>query len=223
MLEQDDTKPIYEKLDSEPAKWYARFLIYRNMPATDRSLLATVNEWLVLKKIEEIYALKLPAEETSNLLKDVEGQIRPYKNVPGAWRRGAEKYDWKFRAEQYDAHLQAEQEARAALLREIEAAEIERIMTTGYALKHKRIQGLAEMARQIKKSFREDGKETGAIIYQWLTPDKVREYRGCLDDIAKELGERVSKKEVTGANGGPLVFKTEWGGGALAEESDEDE
>lgn len=218
MPDETDVQPIWERLEGEPNNWYARFLLYRNMKATDRSLLAAVNEWLVLKKIDEISALPLSAQEKSELFRDIEGQIRAYKNAPGAWRRSAEKYDWKFRAEQYDAHLQAEQEKRQQVLREVEAAEIERIMTTGYAAKHKRIEALASMADLIKLSFLSE--EDNKVNFAWVTPDKIREFRGCMDDIAKELGDRVNKKELTGKDGGPIAFTTEWGGGALA--SDEE-
>lgn len=208
----------WARQEGESAKWYARFLIYRNMPATDRSLLAAVNEWLILKKIEEIQARQLPVEEATALLRDIEGQIRPYKNAPGAWRRTAEKWRWKERAEAHDAKLQTEREERECALRALEQAKIEEIMTTGYAAKHERVRALGDMARTIEKSFRKP--DSDEIVYQWLTPDKVREWRGCLEDIAKILGERDSKGKLSLKSDGPIEFETEWGGGMLPDEDE---
>lgn len=190
MIEQEENvKPIYERLDNEPSAWFSRFLVYRNMQ--NRSLLGAYKLFQARK-----------------------GTEKHYKQVPGAWKEASEKYDWKFRAELYDDHIQAEIAERQRILFEAEQAEIERILTTDYAQKHKRIAGLARMAHIIENSFIEDGE----INYKFLNPDKVREYRGCLDDIAKELGERVKKSEVTGKDGGPLEFVTDWGGGIIEEE-----
>lgn len=182
-------KPIYEKQDNESSAWFAKYLIYRNEKPARRSLLGAYGKYQT---------------QVQNSLE------KHYKQPPGSWKQAFEKYDWKRRAEAYDAKLQAEQEERERVLREIEAAEIERIMTTGYAAVHERVKGLDEMARLIKKSWLND---EGEIVYQWLSPDKVREYRGCLDDIAKELGQRVKteKRELSGS----IEFKTEWGGGVL--------
>src|SRR5436305_8964993 len=97
------------------------------------------------------------------------GPYRPYKNVPGAWKRNANKWDWKFRAEQYDAHVQAEAEARTKALREAECDQKERILTEGYALKHKRVQALARMAHLIEESMIDP--ETKEINPKWVSSD----------------------------------------------------
>ena len=113
----------------------------------------------------------------------------------------------------------AERERRETALREAEEAEIAKIMSTGYAAVHVRIEALSKMADLIKLSFvatDENGKEK--LEFKWVTPEKIKEFRGCLDDIAKELGHRVAKKEITGKDGGPIEFTTEWGGGALENE-----
>lgn len=190
--------PLYDQQENEPSKWFAKFLLYRNMPANKRSLLGA-------------YGIYQPQAE--------KGAKKQYKRVPGAWNRAFELYNWKARAEAYDKKLQAEAEERQRVLQELEAAEIARIMTTGYALKHERVKGLDAMARLIEQSWISEDKETGEkiTVFQWLTPDKVKEYRGCLDDIAKELGDRVSKRELTGKDGGPIEIVTEWGGGAIPE------
>lgn len=189
------TQATYQRQAGEPGLWFARFLLYRNA-GPGRTLLGTVH-----------------AEEARKSNK------KPSKYIPGAWSNACERWNWKARAEQYDANQQAQAEERRRALLELEQAEIERILTTGYALMHKRIEGLAEMADLIKKSFIDENAEE-KINFAWVTPDKIREYRGCLDDIAKELGQRIKKNELTGKDGGPLLFQTEWGGGSIEEEQE---
>lgn len=202
MPEENNEQPIYERQDGEPANWYARYLIYRGLEAATRSLHSAYVSYMAK-------AGKSPRKPSQSV------------EVPGAWKENADKWQWKRRAEAYDAKMQAEAEARAARLREIEAAEIEAIMTSGYALMHNRIAGLDAMARLIEKSWKDNDAEDG-VNFKWFSPDKVREYRGCLDDIAKELGARAKKTELTGKDGGPIEFITEWGGGVVEESNEED-
>jgi hypothetical protein len=200
MTDEDsqDSQLIYTRLTQEPANWYARFLLYRNMPPVKRSLLGVYN----------LYQSQVQKSE------------KKYIHPPGSWNDAFKKYDWQFRAELYDQHQQAEAEARQRLLSELEQTEIEHILTTGYAAKHKRVQELSDTIDLIKKSFRD--KETDEIDYRFVSPDKIRELRGCLDDIAKELNERVklTKTELAGKDGKPVEIKyvTEWGSGALTDE-----
>ncbi len=92
------------------------------------------------------------------------------------------------------SHVIAERERLEAELRQSEEAEITKIMTTGYAAIHKRVEALNEFAGIVRKSF--DDPATGEVNPKWLIPDKIREYRGLLDDIAKETGGRKIKQEV---------------------------
>jgi hypothetical protein len=203
MDNEQDTQLIYERLAEEPAKWYARFLLYRGMEAANRSLSG---------------AYRLYQEQAANGLK------KPGLSVPGAWKDAFEKYDWKFRAELYDQHQQAEANRRLLELLELEQREKERILSTGYALMHKRVAGLNDMAEAIVKSFKD---ENGDINYAWLASkgaaDRLREYRGMLADIAAEVGDRTKKTELTGKDGGPVVFVTEWGGGRLTDDESSDQ
>lgn len=182
MNEHLPVQPIWERQPEEPSLWFARFLLYRNEKPARRELLEAA-------RIYQAQASK--------------GPYKPYKHTPGAWKVQAEQWNWKDRAEAYDKARQAEQEAREAAYREYEAAERERILTTGYALMEKRIEELSSVVDLIKGSFKLDGE----IAYQWVTPDKIRELRGCLDDIAKELGHRVKKTEVTGKDGGAIEIQ----------------
>ena len=182
MSDEQATQTLYNRQEEEPGIWYARFLLYRNMGHA-RSLLGAVHR-----------------EEAEK------GRERQSEKVPGSWNRSADRWQWKKRAEQYDADQQSQAEERRRVIAAIEQAEIERIMTSDYALIHKRIEGLNRTAQLVEASFLEKDKETGEekINFAWVTPDKIREYRGCLDDIAKELGQRVKKTELTGKNGTPL-------------------
>ena len=187
--------PLYDRQPGESSKAFAKYLIYRNIKPDRRSLLAA-------------YGLYQEQAE--------KGRRGAYKSVPGSWREIADQWNWKARAQAYDAKLQAEQEAREQALREFESAEIERILTTGLASTHERVQALAEFATEVRKSFNDP--DTGKVNPKWLTPDKIREWRGLLDDIAKEVGGRVKKDKLE--HSGSVEFKTEWGGGKL-EDSEE--
>lgn len=179
---------LWRRRSDENALWYKRFIIYRDL-GPDRKLIHAVN-------------------------KAVKGRKKPIEDAPGAWKEAVKKYEWDARAEAYDAFLYAEQEKRAAALRELEAQEIERILTTDYAAKHERVKALARMAHVVEASFID---ENGTINYKYMQPDKLREWRGILDDIAKELGHRAKETRLSGSNGGPLVIETIWGGGVLDE------
>ncbi len=181
---------IYERQDTEPNNWYSRFLLYRGMGAS-RTLLGAVH------------------------LAEKSGKKRS-KKVPGAWDAIFEKWNWRGRSDEYDAHVQAEQEAREAAYRAYEDAERERLLSTGLALAEKRVEALEGLYALIKKSFLD--AETHELAFKFVTADKIREARGCLDDIAKEVGGRVKKDKVE--HSGSVEFRTEWGGGRL-EESEE--
>lgn len=191
----DEQKPIYERLEGEPSHWFARYLIYRDIKPIERSLLGACNRYL---------------QQASK------SRSKPYKDVSGAWKDAFSKWRWKERAEAYDAAILAEQERNAAILRALEEEEKQRILSEDYALVHKRIQALARMAHIIEGSFIDS--ETKEITYKYMSPDKLREWRGCLADIALELGHRIKKSE----NKVEITeFTTEWGGG-IAEDDEEE-
>lgn len=121
-----------------------------------------------------------------------------------------------------DTEFQVERARREKDLAEAEEAEIKRILTTGYAAVHERVKALDHMARELEKSY--EHPDTGHVYQLRNSPEHVREWRGILDDIAKELGQRVklSKSELTGKDGGPIEFVTEWGGGVLSDGDDEE-
>lgn len=190
------TQAIWERQPGEPARWYARFLLYRGM-GPDRTLLGCIHR-----------------EEVSK------GKEKQSKNISGSWSMACERWQWKARAEQYDADQQAQAEERRRVLLEIEAEEERRILTTGYARIYKRIDKLTRWIDALDESMVDP--ETGKINPKWVSSNKVEQIRGSLDDIAKELGHRIKKSEITGKDGGPISYTTNWAGGVL-EDSEEKE
>lgn len=186
----------WERMEEEPGKWYARFLVFRDQGATQRGLYQAY------------------AEEARK------SQKKPAKNVPGAWKDAADRWQWHKRADAYDEYQHAEEEAKAARLKQLEEEEEARLLSTGYARSARRVEQLSLLFDELKASYREEGKLDGKVIYQWLHPDKVREMRGCLDDIAKEVGGRIKKTELSGKDGGPMEYICEWGGGGQADDEE---
>lgn len=92
-----------------------------------------------------------------------------------------------------DSLLQSERTRREQELAEAEQAEIQRILTSGYAAVHNRVQALDQLARDLEKPYT---SKTGKVYRLADNPEKVREWRACLDDIAKELGQRVRRQEI---------------------------
>ncbi len=106
-------------------------------------------------------------------------------------------------------------------------AEREAVMAYGLALDYERVEKLKRLADFLEAQIYEQG-ESGAHHNIWLPDVKqigngdnaervdierfnaalLDQYRATLDDIAKEVGGRVKKQELTGADGGaiPIVI-----------------
>lgn len=80
----EDKLTCYERLPSESHDSFAKFLIYRNMPPTDRTV----------KKV------------ASQLVE--EGDERPFKNIYSSLQNLSAKYHWVDRASLFDADRQVE-------------------------------------------------------------------------------------------------------------------
>lgn len=129
------------------------------------------------------------------------GKTKQSKSPPGAWSQACEQWEWRQRAEAWDTYEQKRIEAQRQ-------AYVDAIMSEGYALVYERIKALGDMAKTIDWSMRDpESKEYNA---KWIDADKINQWRGVLDDIAKELGQRVkvSKQEITGRDGGAIEVKT---------------
>lgn len=79
-------------------------------------------------------------------------------------------------------------------LRQAEEAEITRIMTTGYAATHERVKALDYQAREMEKPYI---SEKGNTYYLRNSPEHTQQWRGLLEDIAKETGGRTKGDAAT--------------------------
>jgi hypothetical protein len=89
----------------------------------------------------------------------------------------------------------------------------------GLALKENRVELLQQLADIMSKDLIEDkmtwvvdnvqiigkGDQRKLIEFEKFNGAEVRELRGALDDIAKEMGDRVIKNEITGKDGTALL------------------
>ena len=92
-------------------------------------------------------------------------------------------------------------------------------LTEGLALKDERVRKLKMLAALMEKDIfggflwldQVKGVGSGAVAeivdYEEFNKGEVEQYRGVLDDIAKEMGDRKDKLEVGGKDGGPIVIK----------------
>lgn len=89
-------------------------------------------------------------------------------------------------------------------------------LKTGLALKEERVKKLQLLAALLEEDlfggvlWTQDVKMIGTgdmqerIEFEEFNTAEVAQYRGVLDDIAKEVGQRVQRQEVTGEGGGAL-------------------
>lgn len=89
-------------------------------------------------------------------------------------------------------------------------------LKTGLALKEERVKRLALLAAMMEEDlfggvlWTQDVKMIGAGAYQervefeLFNASEVQQYRGVLDDIAKETNGRIQRSEITGADGGAM-------------------
>lgn len=129
--------------------------------------------------------------------------------------RWSTRFDWQARAELYDEQLEADKNTRR-----------KEIMESGLALDYERTWELKELAAFLKGQLYEKGDE-GVYHNVWMPDVKqigsgdfaervdlerfngaiFEQYRGTLDDLAKETGGRKQRSELTGANSGPIEIK----------------
>lgn len=92
-------------------------------------------------------------------------------------------------------------------------------ITEGLALRGERVRRLKQLAVLMEKDlfggflWTEQVKGVGSgplaeiVDYEEFNKAEVDAYRGVLDDIAKEVGGRIKKSELTGAGGADLIPK----------------
>lgn len=192
--------------DGEPDLWYGRFVKFLRL-GTKRSVNA------VFKK------------ETKRNLEE------PRSNAHQDWYEAAKQWNWEKRARDYDEHQRAEEDR-------IIEEERDKVLRSGFALQHKRIKELDRLTRKLIRYTNDEEKvwipETKTIMTT-QGKDKSQEqivekivFNAPLftlidkyqDSIAKEMGERVKKQEITGKDGGSMEFEIELVGNRPEEEEE---
>lgn len=89
-------------------------------------------------------------------------------------------------------------------------------LTAGLAIRSERVRKLQQLAALMEKDlfggflWTDQVKSLGSgefmeiVDYEEFNTAEVQQYRGVLDDIAKEMGERKAGVELTGKNGNPI-------------------
>lgn len=109
--------------------------------------------------------------------------------------------------------------SRAIDLQAIAKIDEKNALTIGYALKEYRVMKLSKLASLLEADlfggflWTEETKGVGSgdaaevIDYDVFNAAEVAQYRGVLDDIAKEVSGRVQRQEMTGADGGAVTIR----------------
>lgn len=119
-------------------------------------------------------------------------------NSNGAWTLKAREWSWKERATAWDDHNLA-----------MMAEEADKVLKEGTALMYKRVEKLKELGGRLEEVLLDPDNHK-------LSSYLIEQYRGVLDDIAREMGERTKETRLTGPNGGPVEITTSWGRGGSA-------
>lgn len=119
-------------------------------------------------------------------------------------------YQWQNRVTAYDKAIQTELETAAAAARRA-------VMESGLAKDYERVRELKTLAELLRGEVFDDDKRwlpdvkqigSGAFAERVdivrFNAALIEQYRGALNDIALEVGDRKLRQEVTGANGGPI-------------------
>jgi hypothetical protein len=150
--------------------------------------------------------LRLGTKRSVNAVFKKENNKKQQKTTafPGpTWYEAAKEWRWQERARAYDEHQRAEEDR-------IIAEEREKVLRSGFALQHKRIQALNRLTNKLiamtndeDKIWMPDVKSVGTgptaervDLLQFNAPlfTLIDKY---LASIAAEMGERVKKKDVT--------------------------
>jgi len=164
------------------------------------------NDFLRLGPGRSLAALAAGYRETPNKSTATRSEHTLYK-----WSAA---YGWGERAAAYDLEVtEAAKNARRAS-----------VLEAGLALDYERVAKLQTLAAFLEAQIYEQG--AGGVYHNVWVPDVkaigsgpwaervdlerfngdlLAQYRGVLDDLAQETGGRVSRQEITGADGAPLV------------------
>ena len=199
----EERKPWEQMIDKgEPDLWYGRFRVYLLMGSR--------------RSVGAVYRKEYHVKARQTTFK-----------ISGDWYEAAKQWNWESRARDHDEFQRAEEDR-------IIADEKEKVLRSGYALLHKRVKTLDRLTRKLERWEKNDDKiwipETRTTIMgenKSVTIEKVTFNHHLymvidkyLDSIAKEVGERVKKQELTGKNGEALEFEIELVGNKPEEEDE---
>jgi hypothetical protein len=125
-----------------------------------------------------------------------------------AWiSEGLQSDEINDRAAQFDdpfsvtrSQVQFYRERRAVDIKTIQAAGEYDALTTGLALRAERVRRLQQLAALMEKDL--FGGFLWVVDYEEFNTAEVQQYRGVLDDIAKEVGDRKQSVQ----HGGMIAF-----------------
>lgn len=115
-------------------------------------------------------------------------------------------HGWQARVEAYDKIVDAEKTARGEARRKA-------IMDSGLAQDYERVDELNEIYAKLKLEFVVNGlqytdiklsSKGDSVEVEVFNKPLIDSMRGVLDDIAKEVGGRKVKSEISGVNGEPI-------------------
>lgn len=149
------------------------------------------------------FRLMMPVRSIAAVFQqEEESRGKQRTDPPGPWYEIARQWKWEERAAAWDKH-------ESDTLAKVIAAERAKVLTSGYALMHKRVEQLnalveqlIEMATHKENVWVPDVKSIGTgstaerVDLVQFNDALFREIRAHFADIAAELGERVKKKEV---------------------------
>lgn len=176
----------------------------RQRGESDNAVLAC-NDWLRLGAGRTIPKLLEYYQKLSANISNFEPPSAKYKTL-NTW---SSRYDWPSRAQGYDADW----EERKNAARQAE-------FNDGLSLDYERVQRLKRLADFLEQQIYQTNEE-GKYPNVWLhdvksvgsgenaervdlerfNPALLSEFRAVLDDIAKEVGGRIKKAELTGKDG----------------------
>lgn len=211
MSKRNQSKPQRE---NQPEETGVELLSGVRQDGESDAAITACNDWLRMGSGRTIPALLNNYQQLITFQKGYKPPSTSYLTL----RTWSSNYDWPERAKVFDAEWEARK-----------TAEAEAVQNYGLALQYERVRELYQLAALLKGQIYELSEPhpvTGRVSFAnlWVADVKsigsgeyaervdierfnsalIEQYRKVLEDIAKEIGGRVNKQELTGANGEPF-------------------
>ena len=124
--------------------------------------------------------------------------------------------EWS-RTHQWQARLQNLVAEQVVVVEQAERDRVREVLETGFGVAHERVRVLKELGEILIGELRDPlrrwvrepkwlgSRENGEMVeIERFNAAEVEQFRGILDDIAKEIGGRKFKAELTGKDGGAI-------------------